>query len=112
MTKSFKHIRLAGTRTSVPYTYAGGAGSSTHKTPPRPAPAQHGEKILDRLAKAKAKVESDLANCPAGSGLTFVPMEFEQSSHFAMMMTQLENEKLGIKIVNVRTVSRRTCKGS
>ena len=108
MTKPFKHIRLTGTRTSVPYTYAGGAGSSTHNTPPRPAPSQHGEKILDRLAKAKAKVERDLINCPAGSGLTFLPMEFEKSSHFEMMVTQLENEKLGIKIVNVRTVGTKT----
>ena len=108
MTKPFKHIRLTESRTSVPYTYAGGAGSSNHKSPPRPAPAQHGEKILDRLAKAKAKVETDLVNCPAGSGLTFVPMEFEQSSHFEMMMTQLENEKLGIKIVNVRTAGTKT----
>jgi hypothetical protein len=108
MTKRYKHIRLMGTRREVPYVYAGPTPQSTIDSPPRPAPSQHGLKILDRLSKARERAERELSKSPSGSGLSFIPMEIVESNDFALMVEQLERSKLDFKIVNVRVVEGKT----
>ena len=108
MAESYPHIVLNQTGRSVKYTSTGGGGGSKYESPPRPAPASHGKAILDGLAKAKEKAEKDLAREPLGEGLQFIPMEFEQHHDFPMILAQLEGDRLGVRIVNARTVGERT----
>jgi hypothetical protein len=109
MPDRFKHIRLYGTTKKVPYIYAGPTPNSKFNTPPRPAPNQHGPKILQELASAMEKANKEISETPAGSGLSFIPMELIESSDFSLMIEQFERDKLGVKIINAREVDGKNC---
>lgn len=109
MPERFKHIRLSGSTQKVRYIYAGPIPFSKFEAPPRPVPAQHGPKILQELDKARERAEKELSAIPAGSGLSFIPMELIESSDFNLMIEQFERDKLGVKIINARQVNGKTC---
>lgn len=102
----FRHFILTGTATSAAYTPTGGGGGS-FDSPPRPERRSHGEKLLRQLAAAEQVAKRRLEKEPTRQGLQFIPLEFEESSVFAMALERLESDRRDVRVLNVRTVGGR-----
>ena len=102
----FKHFFLHGTGRSekyTPVTFGGGPQQS----PPRPERTIHGTSLLTGLERARQHIQQNIAALPMAQGIRTIPMEFEEHGQFEMMIDQLEKDRLGIRILNARTVNER-----
>lgn len=97
----YRHFILTGTARSEAYTSTGGGGCS-FDSPPRPERRPHGENLLRQLETAERVANERLQTEPTRQGLQFIPLEFEQSSVFAMALDRLESTSRDIRVINVR----------
>jgi hypothetical protein len=102
----FKHFFLRDTGRSEKYTPVP-IGGGPQQSPPRPERTIHGPSLLTGLERARQHIQQDIVGLPMAQGIRTIPMEFEEHGQFEMMIDQLEKDRLGIRILNARTVNDR-----
>ncbi|WP_422929735.1 S8 family peptidase [Singulisphaera sp. PoT] len=95
-----RHFVIRGTAQSQNYiSTARGAGEFS--TPPRDRRPAHGDRLAGKVREAAAEARSKPE--PPAEGLPFVPIAVRSDPHFKLWLDSLDNQTLGLELINVRT---------
>jgi Subtilase family len=94
-----RHLLIQGTAQPQPYVYAKPVRGKPFPTPPRDAPAIHGERLAAALRGAVADLNQHPE--PAAQGVEFVPITLRSDPGFKLLLDSLDNNT--VQLVNVRS---------
>src|SRR6185312_4622122 len=99
------HLRLDNTASSIPYTYAGGGGSSPFRLPPRDR-SPHAQRLAGELTAAErdaAQLRGTDATPP--EPIDGLPITIRSDPGYELPLDSLDRTREGIELLSTKVVA-------